>query len=96
MSMNRIVKISARVVFHKTASIEIKVPEYIKETHIGVWLEQNLGGVTMGNLDDELTAAPLEHGFGLGNGFDEKESEQEMRYDFYLGDNPHPITGGHL
>ena len=50
----------------------------------------------MGNLDDELTAAPLEHGFGLGNGFDEKESEQEMRYDFYLGDNPHPITGGHL
>lgn len=94
--MRRIVKISARVVFHKTASIEIEVPEYVKESHIGVWLEHNLDGFTMGNLDDELTAAPLENGFGLDKGFDEKESDQEFRYDFYLGDNPHPITGGHL
>jgi len=94
--MKRIVKISARVVFHKTASIEIEIPEYVNISHVGAWLDDTLDMGTMGNLDDELTAAPLVNSFGLGNGFDDKESDQEFRYDIYLGDNPSPITGGHL
>ena len=42
-------------------------------------------------IDDANGQAPLNYGFGLGDGMDDKDEEHEMRYDI-LGEN----YGGHI
>jgi hypothetical protein len=87
------VTITARVIFHKLASVTIDVPSEITEDQIQNWLYEN-EGLYSDALEDAIEYLPSEHGFGLCEGMDEQDSEYEARFDL-IEDNQ--ITfGGHL
>jgi hypothetical protein len=86
------VVISTRVVYHKYAEITIEVPSNIKDEDIDEWIVDN--DDFSEELDQKLSDAKFEFGFGLGNGMDDKSEESETRFDVY--DLNGKITyGGH-
>lgn len=90
------VTITARVVYHKLASVTIDVPPHITEDNLQDWLWENEELLFVDTLDNALNEAKYEHGFGLDqdNGMDEKDSDYEVRFD--LIQNNQTTFGGHL
>ena len=86
----RIVRISSRTIYHKYCEVEIKIPKDLPEELVADWLFDNEH-----QWEDELSQAngeaPLNFGFGLGDGMDESDNEHEVRYDI-IGEN----YGGHI
>ena len=84
------VKIKVRQIYHKLVEVEVEVPiEEIED--VFCYLEEN-GESYSGKINKALDEAEYEQGFGLGEGMEEKESEEEWRYE--LPD--HGNYGGHL
>lgn len=90
ISDERVVKISSRTIYHKYCEIEIEIPEDLPQHKVSDWLFENENKWT-DDLEQANSEAPLEFGFGLGDGMDEKEEEHEMRYDII-----NEMYGGHL
>jgi hypothetical protein len=86
----REVVISSRVVYHKYAEVHIDIPVDIPLEEVSDWLFEN-ENIFVDSLDQSLHEAKLEYGFGLGGGMDEKDSENETRYDV-INEN----YGGHI
>ena len=89
-SDDRIVKISSRTIYHKYCEIEVEIPKDLPQHKVADWLFANEGKWT-DDLDQANGEAPLNFGFGLGDGMDDKEEEHEMRYDII-----NEMYGGHL
>ena len=85
-----IVKISSRTIYHKYCEVEIEIPKDIPEELVADWLFDN-EHQWEDDLDQANSEAPLDFGFGLGGGMDEKDNEHEVRYDI-VGEN----YGGHI
>lgn len=84
--------ISTRAVYHKIAEVTVDVPDNIEENEIQDWIWNN-EHLFVEELDTKLHAAPLEYGLGVGDVFDEIESDYETRFDFVVNDEI--IFGGH-
>jgi len=84
------VTITRREVYHKIASIDIEIPSDV--TNVEEYLFENYGDF-VGELQEKLDGATHEYGFGLGDGMDEKEATEEVRYDVY---ELKKSWGGHL
>ena len=84
------IKISSRTIYHKFSEIEIEIPKDLSEDRVADWLIKN-EHLWIDNLDKANGEAPLNFGFGLGDGMDDSNSEHEMRYEI-LEKN----YGGHL
>ena len=86
------VKIMQRSVYHKYAEVEVEVPNDIKDDDVQSWLVENEDLYT-DDIDDKISKAEYEFGFGLDNdgGLDEKDNESEWRFDI-VGKQ----YGGHL
>ena len=84
------VTITKREVYHKIASIDIEIPSGV--TNIEEFLFEKYGDF-VGELQEKLDGSRHEYGFGLGDGMDEKEATEEVRYDVY---ELQKSFGGHL
>ena len=90
------VKIIQRSVYHKIAEVEIEIPnDWNIHTEDGInfihdYLIDN-EDLYVDKIDEKISKAEYEFGFGLGDGMDEKDSEHEMRFDI-VGEQ----YGGHL
>lgn len=87
------VKISQRSVYHKYAEIEIEVPDNLKHEEVLDYLDK-YPQMYEYEIDDALSNAEYEFGFGLDNGMDEKDSESEWRFD--VMEKGKLTYGGHL
>ena len=95
---NMKVKIIQRSVYHKIAEVEVKVPNDWRKydgddnyyTHINDYLFDNDHLYTE-KMDEKISNAKYEFGFGLGDGMEEVDQASEWRYDVE-GEN----YGGHL
>ncbi len=84
------VRILQRSVYYKMAEVEIEIPNDVDEfdvqdyinDHEELWVE---------DIDNKLSVASYEHGFGLGDGMDEKDQDSEWRYEIV-----DKKFGGHL
>jgi len=88
------VKVMQRSVYHKYAEVEVEVPNDIKDDDMQSWLVEN-EDLYNDEIDDKISKAKYEFGFGLDNdaGLDEKDSESEWRFEVLTeGEN----YGGHL
>ena len=90
LEKERLVTISNRSVYHKYAEVTIPLPKHIKQEDVAEWLFENEHLYT-DDLDQRMSEASYDFGFGLGNGMDEKDEESEWRYDIE-GEK----YGGHL
>jgi len=92
----RQVIITTRAVYHKIASVTIDVPPHITEDQLQDWLWENEDLLFVDTLDNELSEAKYEFGFGLDeeNGMEWLEEPSETRYD--LVENNEITFGGHL
>lgn len=86
----REVTISSRTIYHKYCEVTIEIPKDIPEDKVSDWLFENENNWNDA-ISDANGSAPLNFGFGLGGGMDDKDEEHEMRFDI-LGEN----YGGHL
>ena len=84
------IKISSRTIYHKFSEIEIEIPKDLSEDRVADWLIKN-EHLWIDNLDKANGEAPLNFGFGLGDGMNDKEEEHEIRYDIIK-----EMFGGHL
>ena len=93
------VKIMQRSVYHKYAEVEIEVPndwnnkdgeENYYDEHLNDYLFDNEDLYT-DEIDEKMSKAEYEFGFGLGDGMDEKDNESEWRYEVVAKQD-----GGHL
>jgi hypothetical protein len=91
----RQVIITTRAVYHKITSVTIDVPPHITEDQLQDWLWEN-EDLFVDTLDNELSEAKYEFGFGLDeeNGMEWLEEPSETRYD--LVENNEITFGGHL
>jgi hypothetical protein len=86
------VVISTRAVYHKYAEVTIEVPSNIKNEDIDEWIANNDNFSE--ELDQKLSEAEFECGFGLNDNMDEIDQENETRFDVY--NSKGEITwGGH-
>jgi len=86
------VKIMQRSVYHKIAEVEVEVPDGMECNDVHEWLLDNEDLYT-NEIDEKISKAEYEFGFGLGDGMDEKDNESEWRYEVLTeGEN----YGGHL
>lgn len=85
--------VTTRVVYHKTASVVVNVPQNLNEEDIQIWLWFNEDEYSS-TLEKELEKQQYELGFGLGDGFDEADSDTETRFDVVESNNV--IYGGHI
>lgn len=84
------VKVIQRAIYHKIAEVEIEIPNDVDEfdvqdyinDHEELWVE---------DIDEKLSGASYEYGFGLGDGMNEKNQESEWRYEIV-----DKKFGGHL
>lgn len=87
--------VTTRAVYHKVATVEVNVPSTVEDENVQDWLWDN-EHLFIDELDDNLSNAKLEYGFGVDsdNGMVWKEEESETRYDVYdeMGDVKY---GGH-
>ena len=90
MKKERLVTISNRSVYHKYAEVTIPIPKHVKQEDVADWLFENEHLYT-DDLDQRMSEAKYEFGFGLGDGMDEKDEESEWRYDIEV-----EKYGGHL
>jgi len=88
--------VTTRAVYHKTVSIEVSVPLEVEDDNVRDWLFDN-EHLFIDELDDKLSNAKLEYGFGVttDNGMVWKEEESETRYDVVDPDGKF-TWGGHL
>lgn len=86
--------VTTRVVYHKIASVEVDIPSDLNNEQLLDWLQEK-DEFIFDELFAKLPNAPIEFGFGLGDGMDEKSSESETRYDVVDVDGK-LISGGHL
>ena len=86
------VVISTRAVYHKYAEVTIEVPSNIKDEDVDTWITNNDNFSE--ELDQNLSDAELESGFGLYNNMNQIEEVYETRFDVY--NSKGEITyGGH-
>ena len=84
--------ISTRAVYHKYAEVTIEVPSNIKDEDVDTWITNNDNFSE--ELDQNLSDAELESGFGLYNNMNQIEEVYETRFDVY--NSKGEITyGGH-
>jgi hypothetical protein len=86
------VTIKTRAVYHKVAEVTIEVPDHIQDEDVRDWIWDN-ENMFVDELDDKLSEATLEFGFGLDDDFEEIDSASETRYDVY--ENGQITFGGH-
>ncbi len=84
------VRISQRVVYHKIAAVEIDIPNNIELDDVSDYLNENEHLYT-DEIDKKVSEANYEYGFGLGDGMDERDFDEEWRFDVF-----EQIYGGHL
>lgn len=87
---NREVRISSRTIYHKYCDVYIEIPKDIKQDDVSDWLFDNEEKWNDA-ISDANGQAPLNFGFGLGDGMEEKDNEHEMRFEI-VGEK----YGGHL
>jgi hypothetical protein len=75
------VVISTRAVYHKYAEVTIEVPSNIKNEDVDEWIANNDNFSEQ--LDQKLSTAKFESGFGLEGNMDEIDQEFETRFDIY-------------
>lgn len=86
------VVISTRAVYHKYAEVTIEVPSNIKDEDVDTWITNNDNFSE--ELDQNLSDAELESGFGLDGNMNQIEEVYETRFDVY--NSKGEITyGGH-
>lgn len=86
------VVISTRAVYHKYAEVTIEVPSNILNEDVNEWIANNDN--FSDELDQKLSEAEYEFGFGLDGNMDEADQEHETRFDVY--NSKGQITwGGH-
>jgi len=83
------VKIQQRCVYHKFAEIEIEIPDTITKETIRDYLEDRED--IDEQIDEEISKAEYEDGFGCDSAMNDIESESEHRYQC-----DKLKTGGHL
>jgi hypothetical protein len=83
------VRISTRAVYHKIAEVEIEIPN-MNPNEVDEYLNDN-ENIYIDAIDDKLSEAEYEFGFGTDANFNEADQESEWRYDI-KGMN----YGGHL
>jgi len=82
-------KVTIRKVYHKIAELDIDIPN-LEPKEVADYLIENENLYT-DEIVKKLEEVDYENGFGLGNGMDERDVEEEWRYDVY-----EQIYGGHL
>ena len=87
------VTITTRAVYHKVAKVTIEVPDNIKKEELHDWLLSN-EELFVEELDEKLSEARFDYGFGLYDGMDWADCESETRYDL-IEDNEIKF-GGHI
>jgi hypothetical protein len=86
------VVISTRVVYHKYAEVTIEVPSNIEDENIDNWITNNDNFSE--ELDQKLSEAKFEFGFGLDGNMNDFDEDNETRFDVY--NSKGEITyGGH-
>jgi hypothetical protein len=75
------VVISTRAVYHKYAEVTIEVPADINDEDIDEWLTNNDN--FSDELDQKLSQADFESGFGLNDNMTDFDEENETRFDVY-------------
>jgi hypothetical protein len=75
------VVISTRAVYHKYAEVTIEVPANINDEDIDEWLTNNDN--FSDELDQKLSQADFESGFGLNDNMTDFDEENETRFDVY-------------
>tara|TARA_R100001129_G_scaffold185820_1_gene175285 strand:+ start:230 stop:526 length:297 start_codon:yes stop_codon:yes gene_type:complete len=86
------VKIIQRSVYHKIAEVEIELPKEITDIKINKCyntygefdIQQYLidnENLYVDKIDEKISKAEYEFGFGLGDGMDEMDQESEWRYE---------------
>ena len=86
------VKIIQRSVYHKYAEVEIELPKEITDIKINKCyntygefdIQQYLidnENLYVDKIDEKISKAEYEFGFGLGDGMDEMDQESEWRYE---------------
>ena len=86
------VVISTRAVYHKYAEVTIEVPSNIPNEDVNEWIANNDNFSE--ELDQKLSEAEYEFGFGLNGYMEEKDQDNETRFDVY--NSKGEITwGGH-
>lgn len=86
------VRISQRVVYHKTAEVEIDIPDNIELDDVSDYLNEN-EHLFVERLDNKMSVSDYEYGFGMGIGADwtDENFPSETRYDI-----DEEKFGGHL
>jgi hypothetical protein len=86
------VTIKTRAVYHKIAEVTIEVPDHIQDEDVRDWIWDN-ENMFVDELDDKLSEATLEFGFGTSDEFEDRDCESETRYDVF--ENGQITFGGH-
>jgi hypothetical protein len=86
------VTIKTRAVYHKVAEVTIEVPDHIQDEDVRDWIWDN-ENMFVDELDDKLSEAVLDYGFGLSDEFEDRDCESETRYDVF--ENGQITFGGH-
>jgi len=86
------VTIKTRAVYHKIAEVTIEVPDHIQDEDVRDWIWDN-ENMFVDELDDKLSEAVLDYGFGLSDEFEDRDCESETRYDVF--ENGQITFGGH-
>ena len=84
--------ITTRAVYHKIASVTIDVPTDIPNDKVQGWIWEN-EHLFVDNLNEKLSEAPYEFGFGLSDDMDWIDQESETIYD--VEENGKITYGGH-
>jgi hypothetical protein len=87
------VTITTRVIYHKIASVTIDVPDDIPNDKVQDWIWENEHLFT-DELDQNLSKASYDYGFGISDDMDWIDQESETRYD--VNENGEIAYGGHL
>ena len=90
LEKERLVTISTRAVYHKYAEVQVEIPKDLPKDKVAEWLWEN-ENLYVDDLDQRLHESRFQYGFGLGDGMDEKDQDNETRYDIE-GEK----YGGHL
>ena len=88
------VRITSRVVYHKTAEVVVEVPDNVSKSEMDEYLTDH-EHIYDEQLNTALQDAETEFGFGLGDGMVDEDAEVEHRYDI-LDDKGNPTFGGHI
>ena len=84
------VRISQRAVYHKVAVVEIDIPDNIELDDVREYLNENEHLYT-NEIEKKASEKEIEWGFGLGKGMEERDQQEEWRFDI-----DEEKIGGHL